>query len=193
MRPRDPLFVVCLILIFAAASGVTACNRENGVEAAREGRPLSLSQSEQEFMVEAAQDDLGEIDMAQIALHNSSTNDVTDFANMIKSDHTNALDDLAELMQSNNVQIPKSIPVQTERDITRMTSLKGGEFDREFVNMIVGEHQKSIEMFRDQRSTAQHPDLKKYVENMLPILEMHLEKAQRLQTKLFSVPNRESR
>jgi len=71
-----------------------------------------------------------------------------------------------------------------------MKSLQGGEFDREFVNMVVAEHQKTVEMFRDQQSTAQDPDLKKYVDDTLPILEMHLEKAQRLQTKLFSAPNK---
>src|SRR5262249_23951538 len=143
-----------------------------------------------EFMVEAAQDDLGEIDMAQIALHSSSNDDVRDFANMIKTDHTAALDDLAQLMQGNIVQIPKSIPPQPERDINRMQSLQGGEFDREFVNMVVAEHQKTVEMFRDQQSNAQDPDLRKYVDDTLPILEMHLEKALRLQTKLFSAPNK---
>lgn len=190
MRPRGPLFVVCLIFFLAAASGMTGCNREKGVEAARKDRQPSLTQSEQAFMVEAAQNDLGEIDMAQIALHNSGTRDVRDFANMIKSDHTNALDDLADLMQASNVQIPRSIPAQTQRDISRMASLQGGEFDREFVNMVVDEHQKTIEMFRDQQSTTRDADLQKYLEDTLPILEMHLEKAQRLQTKLFSEPNR---
>ena len=112
---------------------------------------------------------------------------------MIKSDHTNALDDLADLMQASNVQIPTSIPAQAQRDISRMISLQGGEFDREFVNMVVDEHQKTIEMFRDQQSTTRDPDLQKYLEDTLPILEMHLEKAQRLQTKLFSEPNRENR
>jgi hypothetical protein len=48
-------------------------------------------------------------------------------------------------------------------------------------------------MFRDQQSTAQCPDVKKYVEDTLPRLEMHLDKAQRLQTKLFSTPDRRTR
>jgi putative membrane protein len=189
MRSKGQL-VVCLTLTLAAASCLTACNKENGVEAAREDRALSLSQSEQDFMTEAAQADLAEIDMAQIALQNSATGEVRDFANMIKSDHTSALGDLAELMKGKNVPQPKSVPARTQQDIGRMKTLTGGEFDREFVNMIVSEHQKAVEMFRDQQSTAQNEDVKKYVEDTLPILEMHLEKAQRLQTKLFSMPNR---
>jgi putative membrane protein len=193
MRPKGLLSVVCLILTFVAAFGLTACNRENGVEAAREDPTTSLSQSERDFMMEAAQADLAEIDMAQVALQNSGTGDVKDFANMIKSDHTSALEDLTELMKDTNVPQPKSIPVELQQDISRMRSLTGGEFDREFVNMIVSEHQKAIEMFRDQQSTAQNQDVKKYVEDTLPRLEMHLEKAQRLQTKVFSTPDRRSR
>ena len=98
-----------------------------------------------------------------------------------------------ELMKDRNLQQPKSIPAELQRDITRMKSLTGGEFDREFINMAVSEHQKAVEMFRDQQSTAQNQDVKKYVEDTLPKLEMHLEKAQRLQTKVFSTPNRRSR
>src|SRR5262245_59333851 len=93
-------------------------------------------------------------------------------------------------MKDGNLPQPKSIPVELQQDISRMRTLTGGEFDREFVNMIVSEHQTAVEMFRDQQSTAQNEDVKKYVEDTLPILEMHLEKAQRLQTKLFSMPNR---
>jgi putative membrane protein len=193
MRPKGLLSVVCLILTFVAAFGLAACNRENGVEAAPEDRTTSLSQSERDFMMEAAQADLAEIDMAQVALQNSGTGDVKDFANMIKIDHTSALEDLTELMKDTNVPQPKSIPVELQQDISRMRSLTGGEFDREFVNMIVSEHQKAIEMFRDQQSTAQNQDVKKYVEDTLPRLEMHLEKAQRLQTKVFSTPDRRSR
>ena len=193
MRPKGAVSIVCLILTFVAGFGLTACNRQNGVEAAREDRTTSLSQSEQDFMTEAVRADLAEINMAQVALENSGTGEVKDFANMIKSDHTSALEDLSELMKDMNVPPPKSIPVELQQDISRMRSLTGGELDREFVNMIVSQQQKTIEMFRDQQSTAQNEDLKKYVEDTLPRLEMHLEKAQRLQTKVFSTPNRKSR
>ena len=193
MRPKDAVSIVCLILTFVAVFGLTACNRENAVEAAREERTTSLSQSEQDFMMEAVRADLAEIDMAQVALQNSGTSEVKDFANMIKSDHTSALEDLSELMKDMDVPQPKSIPVELQQDISRMSSLTGRELDREFVNMIVSQQQKAVEMFRDQQSTAQNEDVKKYVEDTLPRLEMHLEKAQRLQTKVFSTPNRRTR
>jgi len=187
MRVKGQLLVMCLPLMLAA--GVTACNR-GGVVAGREDRPAAVSQSEQNFMMKAAQANLAEIDAARIALEKSDNNDVKDYANMIKNDHTNALEDLADLMKDKNVQQPKTIASDTQQDINRMSNLSGGEFDREFVNMMVSDHQKTIELFRDQQSSAQNRDVRKYVEDMLPKLELHLDKAQRLQTKLFSAPNK---
>jgi putative membrane protein len=187
MRMKGQLLVVCLVLTLAA--GLTACNRERGVEAAREDRPAAVSQSEQDFMTKAVQANMAEIEAARMALQKSGNSDVKDYANMIKRDHTNALEDLTDLMKDKNVQQPKTIAADTEQDISRMNTLSGGEFDREFVNMMVSDHQKAIELFRDQQSSAQNRDVKKYVDDVLPKLEMHLEKAQRLQTKLFSAPN----
>jgi uncharacterized protein (DUF305 family) len=51
---------------------------------------------------------------------------------------------------------------------------------------MVADHEKAIGMFRDMANIAQSPDVKKYAEKLIPELEMHLEKAQRLQSKLFS-------
>ena len=69
-----------------------------------------------------------------------------------------------------------------------MNSLTGPEFDREFINMMVGDHQKAVEMFRDHQAIVQNSDVKDYIEDWLPKLEMHLDKAKQLQSKLFSQP-----
>jgi putative membrane protein len=187
MRMKGQLLAVCLVLTLVA--GLTACNRGRGVEAAREDRPAAVSQSEQDFMMKAVQANMAEIEVARMALQKSGNSDVKDYANMIRRDHTNALEDLTDLMKDKNVQQLKTIAADTEQDISRMNTLSGGEYDREFVNMMVSDHQKAIESFRDQQSSAQNRDVKKYVDDVLPKLEMHLEKAQRLQTKLFSAPN----
>ena len=188
MRATKQWWAVCLMLALVAC-GLTACNRERSVQAAGDNRPPTISPAEQDFTMKAAQANLAEIDMARIAMQKSDNTDVRDYANMIQSDHSSALQDLADLMIDKNVPQPKKVAADTQKDIDRMNTLTGPEFDREFVNMMVSDHQKAVEMFRDQQAIAQNEDVKKYVENVLPTLEMHLEKAQRLQSKLFSAPN----
>ncbi|HLH30225.1 MAG TPA: DUF4142 domain-containing protein, partial [Terriglobia bacterium] len=73
-----------------------------------------------------------------------------------------------------------------KQDLNRMAGLSGPEFDREFINAMVADHQKAVAQFRDHIGIVQDSDVKKYAEDLLPKLEMHLEKAQRLQSQLFS-------
>jgi putative membrane protein len=159
------------------------------VEAAREDRPATISSpAEQDFMMKASQANLSEINMSRLALQKTDNTDVRDYANMIQSDHTHALEDLTDLMQDKNVTQTKTLAPETKQDIDNMSRLTGPEFDREYVNMMVADHQKAVELFRDQAASALDPDVKKLVDNTLPTLEMHLEKAQRLQSRLFNPP-----
>jgi putative membrane protein len=167
-----------------------ACSRERGVEAARDNRPPTASPAEQDFMMRAAEGHLAEMDMANIALQKSDNKDVRDYANMIQSDHKGALDDLTDLMKDRNVSQPRTVPADMKKDIDVMNGLIGAELDREFINQMVAEHEKEIGMYQDRAAIVQDVEVKKYAEDFLPKLEMHLEKGQRLQSKLFSMPPR---
>jgi putative membrane protein len=140
--------------------------------------------------MKAAEGDLSAIEMARLALQKSNNKDVRDYANMIQSDHTSALEDLTDLMKDKNVSQPRSVPPDVKKDIDIMNGLSGPEFDREFINRMVEDHKKTIEMFQERAAVVQDRDVRKYAEDLLPKLEMHLEKAQRLQSKLFSMPPR---
>jgi putative membrane protein len=169
-----------------ALCGLTACSRDRGVEAAREDQLPTATPAEQDFMMKTAQGQKGEIEMARVALNKSTNQDVKDYATMIERDHNNSLKALAELMQDKNVSQPKTLTVEAQQAMSSMNGLTGPEFDREFANMMVSEHQRILEMFRAQQASAQNIEVKDYVEAMIPTLEMHLDKAQRLQSKLFN-------
>ena len=176
---------VLLLIVFASLT-LNSCTRERSVEAAGDRAQPSIAETEQAFTQTATQAHLAEIDMARIAMEKSNNKDVSDYANMIRSDHGSALETLTDLMIDKHVPQVRTLAPQTQQDITRMTTLNGPEFDREFVNMMVSDHQKAISLFRDQQGISQNPDISKYVEGVLPTLELHLEKALRLQSRLFS-------
>ena len=181
---RQRLIIYLIVVI--AAMGLTACNRDRGVEAAPEDRQQpSGSPAEQDFLMKAAQANMSEIDIARFAMQKSQNPDVKDYANMIQSDHTSALEDLTDLMKDRGISMPRTLNPETKMNIEKMTALSGADFDREFANMMVADHQKVIEMFRDEANIVENPDVLKYAEDMLPKLEMHLEKGQRLQSRLF--------
>src|SRR5438874_2915680 len=183
MRAKRHVLSLCMLFTIALFV-LNACNRGRSVEAAREDRPPSVTAAEQDFMKKATEANLSEINVARLAVQKSDNTDVKDYANMIQKDHTGALEDLTDLMKDKNVPEPKTLAADTQQDVTRMNALTGPEFDREFINKMVADHQKAVEMFRDEAAGAMNPDVKKYVENVLPKLEMHLDKAQRLQSTL---------
>jgi len=179
-----------LAAVVLAAVSIAACSRERSVEAARDDRTPIVSPAAQDFMMKAAEGDLSEIEMARLALQRSDNKDVRDYANMIQSDHGSALEDLTDLMKDKNVSQPKTVPADVQKDIDVMNGLSGPEFDREFINQTVEEHEKEIGMYQDRAAIVQDTDVKNYAEDLLPKLQMHLEKAQGLQSKLFSMPAR---
>jgi putative membrane protein len=176
---------LCLVIL-AAAVCLSACNRSRGVEAAREDRAQpEATPAEQDFMIKAAQAHLAEVDMARIVMQKSQNRDVKDFAYMIQSDHTDAYEDLTDLMRNKGMSPPDTLSPDAKADIEKITALSGPELDREFVNTMVADHEKALEMYRDQVNIARSPEVRKYAEDLIPTLEMHLEKAQKLQSKLF--------
>src|SRR5207253_4925052 len=105
MKATRQKLMIYLIVVMAGL-GVTACNRDRTVEAARENRQPTATPAEQDFMMKAAQANMSEIDIARFAMQKSQNTDVKDYANMIQSDHSSALEDLTDLMKDKGVSLP---------------------------------------------------------------------------------------
>src|SRR5215472_9306809 len=89
----------CSIVILVAIFTLAACNRNPTVQAAREDQAApAATPAEQDFMIKAAQANLAGIEMSRVVMQKTRNSDVKDFANMIQKDHTDALEDLADLM-----------------------------------------------------------------------------------------------
>ena len=183
MKANRKYLVVGLTLLFAAAVG--GCNRGDGVRAAREDETAVISPAEQDFVMKAERDHLAEIHLARMALQKSQNEGVRDYAETIVRDHTGGLEKLNELMRRYNVPQAVDPASETRQESDRFATLSPPEFDREYVNLTVANHQRAIELFRQQAATAQNPDIKECAEEMLPTLDDHLRRAQELQSKVI--------
>ncbi len=154
MKPNRQFLALSLIVTFGLLS-LASCKGGRTVEAARENRSAAVSAADQDFSKKATEANLTEIDIARVALQKSDNSDVRDYANMIQSDHTAALEDITDLMKEKGVPEPKTLAADTRRDVDRMSGLSGPEFDREFVNMMVADHQKAVELFRRLRKCSE--------------------------------------
>ena len=117
--------------------------------------------------------------------HEQSQNSaVRDYGKALVKDHNDALQKLVDLMKKNGIPQPKGLPEERSEAVKKMQGLSGAAFDREFVNLMVTDHQKAVDTFRHVAATAQNADVRDYAKSVLPTLEKHLKDAQDLQHKI---------
>jgi putative membrane protein len=182
------------LFVCGAAFGLTACQTTNddSVHAAREPVPSkapppsvnTINGADREFIIEAEKSNIQERVLGRMAEERAQNTDVKDYGKMMARDHNNALQNLVELMDKYGIAQPKTLPEDRTDAISRLQSLSGDAFDREFISVMVQDHQKAINTFRQKAETAENTDVRDYAKNMLPALERHLQDAQDLQKEI---------
>ena len=174
--------------------GFAGCQRSgSNVQAAREPEvPASkspaatntISGADKDFVLQAEKDSIQERVLGRMAQEQSQNDAVKDYGKMLVKDHSDALKKLVDLMNKNGMAQPKGLPEERSEAVKKLQGLSGPAFDKEFLNMMVTNHQKAINEFRHQAATAQNADVRDYAKSVLPTLEKHLKDAEDLQSKL---------
>jgi putative membrane protein len=185
LREKGRSACVSVLMAVLALSGLAACKRADGVRASNDDRQ-TFNQAEQLFARTATQDHLFEIELGQLAQKKSGDANLVSYATGLAKEHMSALVDLADLIKEEDIEQSKVLSSDAQRELDRMSRLNGGDFDREFANMMVSDHKKSIETYRKALAGAEHTDMIAYIEGLIPKLERHLQTGLELQSKLFN-------
>jgi putative membrane protein len=136
-----------------------------------------VSEEDSKFAVSAASGGMTEVQLGELAQQKASSQRVKDFGAMMVRDHTKANDELKSLAGMKNITLPPA-PGEDHMDHIKDLSKKSGkEFDRDYMKMMVDDHQKDISEFEKCSNNAADPDLKAFASKTLPILRMHLDSA----------------
>lgn len=134
----------------------------------------------QKFVDMAAQTDMTEAHLGQLAADQASAQEVKDFAQMLVTDHTNDYTQLSTVATKAGLTVPKGLDAQHDKMIAPFGKLKGAAFDRTFAREMVAGHQKAIAAYKKEAESGQNADIKAYASQTLPTLEKHLQAAQDL-------------
>lgn len=137
----------------------------------------SSGMSDQDFIKKAAQVDLAEVQMAQLAQQKSQSEHVKQMAQQILNDHQQNEEQVKQLAQKNNVTLPDQPDSKHQAELQKLQKLDGAAFDKAFIKAQRKDHQKTVNLFREQAKNAKNPDVKSYAEQTLPKLEQHLDMA----------------
>jgi len=137
-----------------------------------------------EFLTEAAQGGIAEVELGKIAVTKATSPDVKKFAQMMIDDHTRANNDLKTIAQKKGVQVPAETDSNHKATIDDLRSLVGAEFDKEYVEDMYNDHKHDVAEFEEQSESASDSDVKAFAAKTLPVLRKHLEAIEAIRSKM---------
>jgi putative membrane protein len=166
-----PLFMPMLALTALVLLPALAADRMAGQGAVQD----------QKFFNTAMQAGMDEVMLGQMAAKQASTNEVKQFSQTLVNDHSKVNAALKDIGTQNNWQF-SSTAEQGQWD--QLKKAEGRDFDRKFMQTVIGDHQKAIALFEQESRDGSNADLKTFATNTLPHLRHHLEMARELDQKL---------
>ena len=136
------------------------------------------SMADQDFVNLAAQTDMTEAHLGQLAQEQGASQAVKDLGQMLAMDHTADYSRLGTIAMKAGLTVPKSIDAKHVKMIAPFEKLKGKMFDRRYAQTMVKGHQEAIAAYKKEASDGQNSDIKAYAQQTLPALEKHLKAAQ---------------
>lgn len=143
-----------------------------------------VSQQDSQFAKEAAQGGLLEVQLGELATQQAKNQEVVDFGQMMVEDHGQANQELMDIARQKGIELPQELSEEGQQHYQELQELSGTEFDRQYIDLMVKDHQEDIEAFRTQAEAGLDPELVAFAEETLPVLERHLERAEEIQPQI---------
>jgi len=123
-------------------------------------------------MKKAVKGGMMEVTMGKMAEQNAQSDDVKSFGKRMVTDHGKANDELKSIASKKGVQLP------SKERTGKWTS------DKDYMDMMVKDHEKDLAEFKEEASSGSDPDLKKFADDTAKIVQEHLDLAKEIQGKL---------
>ena len=131
-----------------------------------------LPKADADFIKDAAQDGMMEVELGKIAADKASNSQVKDFGKRMQQDHSKANDELKSIASKKGVQLP------SKEHTGKWTS------DKAYMDMMVKDHEKDLAEFKEEASSGSDPDVKKFADDTAKIVQEHLDLAKETLGKL---------
>lgn len=138
----------------------------------------SAPMTDQQFINFAAETDMVEANLGQLAQEAASSQSVKDYGNMLVTDHTADYKNLQQLATQANVTVPDSIDADHNKAmVTPFQKLKGKAFDHKYITTMVEGHTKALAVYKKEAQDAKNSTIQTYAQNAIPVLQKHLDNA----------------
>jgi putative membrane protein len=145
---------------------------------------IAPNKESMDFVTKAASGGMLEVQLGQLAQQNAKSQRVKDFGSMMVTDHSQANDELKSLASSNNITISPTLLPDHQKHIDMMSKMKGADFDKHYMDMMVSDHKEDIDEFKKEANNSNNDAFKSFAAKTLPTLQKHLDSAQAIHSKM---------
>jgi putative membrane protein len=130
-----------------------------------------------------------EINAGKEALKKSKNSTVREFAKHMEKQHTANLNDTLKVMRKIHASDKpttesKDLKEKGKKELTELSSLKGAEFDKAYINAMVKGHEDALQLAESLASKVNNKALKEHLEATATTIKHHLEMAKEAQSKI---------
>lgn len=134
----------------------------------------SMTTKDCQFATDALQAGMLEIRLSELAVTNSSSDEIKRLAQEVIVEHTRINTDLKALAVNKKVTVPVGLAADGQKRYDDLALKTGSSFDHAYSEMMVKDHQKAVAMFKEENLSGSDKDLINMASLTLPILEHHL-------------------
>ena len=140
-----------------------------------ETAPNSLSSQDKNFVMQAGQIGMLEVQLGRLAVQRGSSAGVKQYGQEMVEEHTRANQELMQLVMQKGVKLPTEMSTQNKALMDRLSGLSGTSFDSAYKQAMIESHNQAIALFQAQSQQGQDPELKAWATQKLPNLQAHLQ------------------
>jgi len=178
------------MLIAALGLPSIAAAEDTKTKAADKAPPAKLAPADLAIVAHVHHVNVMEVDLGKLAQKQSSAAAVKKYGEMLVRDHGAADKKVSAFAKARGTAVIPEDKPDTEADrkqaqasmdrMAKLKTLKGADFDREFLTMMVEDHDREVARTDTAIAAATDPDLKKLLGDHRPVLQRHADAARDL-------------
>jgi putative membrane protein len=138
----------------------------------------------EKFITAAAQINLAEIALGDVAQRKGNSQAVRDFGKRMIADHSQLETELQELAKKKGITLPSDAGPKAAALEDQLSADSSAQFDEAYVQHMLAGHKQAISSFEDEIEQGRNEAFKSYAESALPIVQDHIRIAEDIAGKM---------
>jgi putative membrane protein len=155
-----------------------------GLAAAIPSVARAATDDDKKFLATASQSDVNEIKLSQLAEEKATNPAVKAFAKKMVAEHTKMTNSMKPFAEQWGLTAPADMDDDHKQEYSKLNGLSGADFDKEYIDTMVSDHTKALDLFTDEAKDTKDVKFRAAVLKGKTIVAAHKNMAYDLKKKL---------